>query len=238
MMCLCCTIKGSGANSVAKKMRVGSSLAFMMPLMVNSVNCIYAVFSGGIYTVGAIFGLGASLMILCYYMFFGFEIMGSHKKSNYYKSSYKHINFDWPMWYAKAHIKNYEFFVYWALITVMVLTSNMPKIPLPFATFLFGVSFICIAITPTKKFVKSKHELISKIRTLKLVDAFLKTFFFAFLSFYVFFRPTIGTMGVKFITVVCMILIYIIIAINWAIFIARLVGLCGRGQEATWGVSA
>lgn len=235
--CVCCTVKGSGGNSVAKKIRIGASLAFMMPLMVNSVNCLYAVFQGGIYTMGALFGMGASLMILAYYMFFGFEIMGNHKKSNYYKSSYNHINFDWPLWWAKAHIKNYEFFIHWALITVMVLTANMPKIPLPFATFLFAVNFLCIGITPTRRFKMSQHKLIHKIKILKLIDAFLKTMFFGIMSFYVFWRRTIGSMGVKLFTVVGMILLYIIVGINWGIFICRLVGLCGRGEEATMGIN-
>ena len=237
MMCLCCTVKGSGTNSVAKKMRIGASLSFMMPLMVNSVNCIYAIFKGGIYTMGAIFGLAASLLILAYYMFFGFEIMGRHKKSNYYKSSYKHINFDWPMWYAKAHIPNYEFFIYWALITVMVVTANIPKIPLPLAVFLFGANFFCIGITPTRNFKKTQHNLIHKIKILKLIDSFLKALFFLILSMFVFWRSSIGSMGTKMYTFLSLILLYIICLVNWGIFMVRCVGLCGAGEEARMAVN-
>lgn len=240
LACVCCTLKGSAGNSFSKKFRIGASLSFMMPLMVSSVNCLFAIFYGGIYTIGAFFGMSASVAILMYYMFFGFEIMGTHQKSNYYKSSYKHINFDWPPWYARDHIKNYEFFIYWILITVMVVTANVPKIPLPLAAFLFAVAFLCIGITPTRPFRDPKHVLIHRIKVLKLVDAFLKVVFFSILSLYVFWRPSIGNMGVKFFTIIGIVLIYVIIFVNWVIFICRLVGLfgCGRGEEATWGVSA
>jgi len=66
----------------------------MIPLMINSVNCIYAVFAGGIYTTGGMFGVCASILIILYYVSFGFEVMSNQKKSGYYCSSYKFMNFD------------------------------------------------------------------------------------------------------------------------------------------------
>jgi hypothetical protein len=186
LVSLCCSGANSGLNAWAKNLRIGSSIAFMMPLMISSVNCIYAVFKGGIYTTGAMFGLCVSILLLVYYIFFGFEMMGSNKKSAYYKSSYVFMNFDWPTWRAKSHIKNYEFLVHWVLISIMVATANIPKVTLPFATFLFAANFLCIGITPTKQYVAAKHSLIHKIKILKLVDSFFKTLLFCILSFYVF----------------------------------------------------
>ena len=46
-------------------------------------------------------------------------------------------------------------------------------------------------------------------------------------------RDHIGSMGIKLFTVLTMILLYVIIALNWGLFIMRVVGLCGRGHEAS-----
>ena len=46
-----------------------------------------------------------------------------------------------------------------------------------------------------------------------------------------------GSIGVKFFTVLGILLIYILILINWIIFILRLIGLFGNGNEATMKVT-
>lgn len=205
----------------------------MMPLMISSVNCIYAVFSGGIYTTGGMFGVCASIFILIYYIAFGFEIMSNSKKSGYYCSSYKFMNFDQPHWWVKEHIKSYEFFVYWVLVIVMVITCNAPKYPLAIAALLFAVNLICTVITPTKPYKREKHQTIRGLKILKSVESFFKIVWFVIVTVFVMRRDSIGSMGIKLFTVLSMVILYVIIAFNWGIFLMRVVGLCGRGHESS-----
>jgi hypothetical protein len=239
ILCVCTgSAVNSASNTFSKNFRIGSSLAFMMPLLVSSVNCIYAVFYGGIYQLGSIIGLAASVGLIIYYLFFGFEIMGSHPKSGYYKSCYKFMNFDWPSWRAKEHIKNYEFLIYWLLTLVMIATAQVPRVTLPFAAFAFAVNLFCTGITPTHPFQIRIHKTIHRIKILKMLDSFFKVLFFGLLSCYVYWRKTTGTAGVKMFTVVSMILLYAIMLVNWVIFLIRVLSLCGEGHEGNKEVTA
>ena len=43
-------------------------------------------------------------------------------------------------------------------------------------------------------------------------------------------------MGIKLFTVLSMILLYVIIAVNWGVFLLRVIGLCRQGQESSMTV--
>lgn len=205
----------------------------MIPLIINSVNCIYAVIFGGIYTMGGLFGIGVSAFLIIYYIVFAFETMVSRQSSAYYLSSYKFMNFDQPDWWVKGHLNSYEFLVHWLVAIVMVALCNFPKYQLAMATILFGINFLCSLSIPTKEYKSEEHNVIRSIHMLKQVDSFLKTIWFLILTIFVLKRSSISSMTLKFFTIISIVILYAIVAINWGILLFRLMGWCGKGKEAT-----
>lgn len=230
LFCTCLSgPQGSGVNSVAKKFRMGCSLAFMIPLMVSSVNCIYAVFIGGIWTFGALISVITSLLLLIYYLMFGFEIMGEHKKSQYYKSSYSHINFDFFPGYCKKYIRQYEFFCMWVLTIVMVLLANFPIIPIATASVIYLLMLIMDMVTPRHERIRDKFMELKRIHALKVSLFLLRSLFFGSLFAFIWFREKVSSLGIKTLTILAYIALIIDVIMNWAIFIFRAAGMYKDG---------
>jgi len=233
--CLFCGIGGSNTNSVMKKMRIGASMAFMIPLLLSSVNCIYAVFWGGIYTFGAMLSVAVSIMIMIYYLMFCFELMGNNPKSQYYKSSYRHINLDMSIVYAKHVIKNFEFFFYWVMTVTAVLAANLSVIPIGVSAFSYLCMLICNVITPRRDRVRIKYSEMTKILFLKSADFFLRAALFGLLFIFMWFRTQVKSLGVKTITTIAFIALFVDFLLNWGIFMVRAVGTFKDGLNKSHG---
>lgn len=221
--------KGSGSNSMAKKFRVGCSLAFMIPLSVSAVNCVYAVFTGAILSIGSFFSIAASIFIFIYYLMFGFEIMGSHQKTKYYKSSYTHINFDFLPGFTEKPIRNYEFFCMWILTIFFVFGINFQIVPIATAAILYVCMMIMDFATPRKERIREKFLYLKRIHALKVALFALRAVFFGILFLFILFRRKVSSLGIKTITLLAYIGLIIDALFNWAMFMFRIAGLWNDG---------
>lgn len=221
--------QGSSSNSLMKKFRIGCSLAFMIPLLVSSCNCIYAVFTSGIYTLGAVFSLIASFGLLVYYLIFGFEIMAEHKKSMYYKSSYDHINFDFLPGFAKKNFRHFEFFCMWLLTIAIVFGANLPIVPISLAAFFYMIMVIMDLVTPRHERIRDKFLELKRVHSLKVALYTLRMLFFTMLFIFIFFRTTTSSMGIKAMTLIAYIALIADFVLNWAIFVFRVAGMWKDG---------
>lgn len=230
LACYCLSgAQGSKSNSLMKKFRIGCSLAFMMPLMVSACNCLYAIFTSGIYTLGAIFSMIASFGILIYYLIFGFEIMGEHKKSMYYKSSYDHINFDFLPGFSKKNFKHFEFFCMWLLTIAVVFGANFPIVPIGLATFFYFIMMVLDLVTPRRDKIRDKFIELRRIHSLKVSLYILRMLFFWMLFMFILFRQSVSSMGIKTMTLLAYIVLLADFVLNWAIFVFRVAGMWKDG---------
>lgn len=223
--------QGGGSNSVAKKFRIGCSMAFMVPLLVSSVNCIYAVFTGVIITFGALFSVAGSLFCLIYYLLFGFEIMGSHPKSKYYKSSYTHINFDFFPGFTPKPIRNFEFFCMYIMIIIVVFGVNFPIIPIGAVVVFYILMLIMDLATPRSERIRDKFLELKRVHSLKVSLFGLRALFFSMLFVFIIYRKKVSSLGIKTLTTLAYIGLIIDMILNWAIFAFRAAGMVNDGVK-------
>ena len=229
--CVIGTPVGSDSNSVAKKMRVGTSVSFMMPLVLNSVNCIIAVFWGGAYEIGGLFSACVSLGILVYYFMFLIEIVGSHQKSAYFKSSYDHINFDVPSYFVEETVKNYEFVCMWVITMLSVFLSNFSSYGVLGVAIVYLIMTICTANVKIKKRQRKKYLELARIKFIKTVNFMLRTVIFGALFIFSLTRNSVSSLGIKGFTMIVFIGLILDAGMNSFIFGLRFLGMNRFGDQ-------
>ena len=223
--CAVGTPVGSDSNSVAKKMRIGTSVSFMMPLVLNSVNCLFAVFWGGSYDISGLLSAGVSIAVLVYYFMFLIEMVGSYQKSSYFKSSYDHMNFDLPSFYVTNVVKNYEFVCMWVLTMISVFLSDYCSYGVLGVCLVYIVMAICNGMVEIKKMQRKKYLWLARIRYMKTANFVLRAAIFGSLFAFSMVRRSISTLGIKAFTLIAFIGLIIDAVMNAVIFYLRFDGM-------------
>lgn len=129
--------KNTLPNSTFKKIRIGATLAFMIPLMTSCVNCFVAVFVNGMFNTLGVISAMCSMLIFIYYIWFAVEIHFEGRKNSWLLFSYDHINFDFPVIYTNFVIQFFEYYIYWIIAIMQVVFATFSFFPLTFLISLY-----------------------------------------------------------------------------------------------------
>ena len=204
-------------------MRLGATLAFMIPVQVSSINCLIAVFWNQVYTIFSFVSAFVSILVIVYYIAFAFEISYSARKTQYTFHSYKHLNFDFPVIYSTFVIKFCEYYMVYLALFVLLIFADYQGFPLTILTTMYVCMFILTQCTPKRDRAEDFKELI-KVHFWKRIAMFLKCVFFVLLGFYISKNQEVVVVEVKIYTFLIALLLTLEIVFHFVVLGFRVKG--------------
>lgn len=225
---LCYSLPKGAISHWAREVRFGSTVSYMVPLIISGANCAYSVFFGGIYTGGSMFSLIISIIVYIYYAFFFIET--PIENNRFFFGRYDHLQFDCPHFLMLRKGGYIEFYASAIITLVYGFGGFFYFYPLAICCIVSTVQALATLQLSTVGegfYPQEDYSYFFRLVMLKKIQCWTRPVIFFLLSFYScleYFEleKLIITIGL---TILFFVLVAIDLWLNFAILIARCIAL-------------